>query len=130
MTDYRSEAEKFVTDFIDYVNQHNILDQFNKRTQKMERSPGVDALVKQAMSIFPDRQKGPTKLSNPELDEAIKAAPNVVDTRSMFARRTQENGGVRAMLRAIVEGSPDADEAVERAKEFFAAEDGTKKFDV
>jgi len=130
LSDYRSDAEKFVTDFIDYVNRYDILDQLNKHTQKMERSPGVEALVKRARAIFPDRKSGPTTLSEPELDIAINAAPNVVDTRAMFSKRMQENGGVRAMLRAIVEERPDADEAVERAKEFFAAEDGMKKFDV
>jgi hypothetical protein len=125
MTDYRTEAEKFVTEFLDYVDEYDIQDKLNKRTNKMERSAGVETLVKRARGIFPERQKGPSKLPEAQLVAAIEASPNVVDTREMFARKTQENGGVRQMLKEILEGNQDA---IERAHEFFAAENGEKEF--
>jgi hypothetical protein len=53
--DYRSKAEIFVTTFLDYITQHDILDEFDKRTQKMVRSEGVENLVKMASEIFPPR---------------------------------------------------------------------------
>lgn len=128
MTDYRSEAEKFVTAFLDYVYEYDILDQFNKRTQKMERSPGVQSLVKMAESVFPPRvKKGePTPEIAPEdADAAIKASPNVIDTREMFSRRVQESGGVRSMLRSLYYDEPGA---ADKVREFLEAEDGTKEF--
>jgi hypothetical protein len=128
MTDYRSEAEKFVTDFLDYVYEHDILDKLNKQTQRMERSPGVQALVKQAEAVFPSRikrgQEAPA-LTDSERQEAIESASNVVDTREMFSKKMQQNGGARKLLRALYNGEEGAPEAV---KEFLAAEDGTKEF--
>lgn len=128
MSDYRSEAEKFVTAFLDYVYEYDILDQLNKRTQKMERSPGVQSLVKMAESVFPARiKKGePTPEIAPEdADAAIKASPNVIDTREMFSRRVQESGGVRSMLRSLYYDEPGA---ADKVREFLEAEDGTKEF--
>ena len=131
MSDYRSDAEKFVTDFLDYVHNHDILDHFDKRTQKMIRSAGVEALIKQAKAVFPPRAddgKAETdKLTEDQRDEAIKNSSNVVDTREMFAARVQKNGGVRRILRELMDGNP---QALKDAEEFFAAEDGEKEFHV
>lgn len=123
MSDYRSDAEKFVTDFIDYVQQHDILDQLNKRTQKMERSPGVDALVKQAMAVFPERigDAGNKKLTPKQMDAAIAAAPNVEDMRAVFARKVQANGSARGLLEKVLAGD---DEARELAEKLIRADKG------
>ena len=131
MSDYRSEAEKFVTGFLDYVQEHDILDHFDKRTQKMIRSAGVEALIKQAKAVFPARKpdgesaEEMAKLSENARDAAIKGSPNVVDTREMFSARVQKNGGVRRLLRDVLAGD---EEAIKQAEEFFLAEDGEKEF--
>ena len=132
MGEYRSEAEIFVTSFLDYIDEYDILDKLDRRTQKMVRSAGVESLIAQARNVFPKRiEKGQTiPVPAPEVVDQLVQADNVIDTREMFARKTAENGGVRAMLRAIVEGRPDASEAFEQAKEFLAAEDGKKEFAV
>lgn len=129
MTDFRSAAEIFVTQFIDYVEKHDIKDEFNKRTQKMERSPGVEALIRDAKKVFPERigTEGTDKLSQDEIAEAIEASPNVIDTQEMFGRKIQMNGGVRQMLRGVLEGDSEATFA---ALEFIRAEDGLKEFHV
>lgn len=129
MTDYRSEAEKFVTEFLDYVEAYDILDKLNRQTQKMERSPGVAALIKQAESVFPKRAddgKAETdKLTSEQIDEAIAASPNVLPTREMFSRKVQASGGTRDMLRRLYEGDPSARDDVQA---FLEAEDGVTKF--
>lgn len=128
MTDYRSKAEIFATDFLNYIYEYDILDELDKRTNKMVRSAGVQNLVKQAEAIFPPRIKeGETapELTDEQRSEAIAAAPNVVDTREMFARRVAKNGGTHALLRQLYADAPGAREAV---KEFFEAEDGEKEF--
>lgn len=128
MTDYRSDAERFVTAFIDYVEEHDIKDYFDTKMNKMERSPGVENLVKQAKAVFPERigLEGTKDLSTTEVSEAIEASDGVViDRREDFARRVQANGGVRKMLRSLFNGEPDAHD---RVAEFFAAEDGEKPF--
>ncbi len=125
MTDYRSDAERFVTEFIDYVNKHDIKDYFNKQTQRMERSPGVEMLIKKARSIFPERQAGPHKLTDEQLDEAIAAAPNVVDTRAQFSAKVAANGGLRGLVMALGTGD---EEALHNLVEFVKAEQGIKEF--
>lgn len=128
MTDYRSAAEQFVTEFLDYVYQYDIRDKLNMQTNKMERSPGVAKLIQKAEAVFPPRikrgEEAPT-LTAEQIDEAVKTSPNVVDTREEFSRRVAKNGGTHALLRALYKGEPDA---IERVKEFFAAEDGEITF--
>jgi hypothetical protein len=127
---FRSAAEEFVTQFIDYVDKYDILDELNKRTNKMERSPGVEKLIRDAKKVFPERKPKTagaemTALSEEERMLAIAASANVVDTREMFSRKIQENGGVREMLRRLLDGD---DAAREEAREFFKAENGRKEF--
>lgn len=128
--DYRSKAEIFVTEFLDYVTQHDILDEFDKRTQKMVRSAGVEKLVKMASEIFPPRVKRgkleTDKLSEQEISDAINGAPNVVvDRRDVFSRKVQANGAARGLLAAVLAGDMDA---IELSKEFLAADAGEKNF--
>jgi len=130
--DHRSAAERFVSKFLDYIYKTDIEDYFNKTTQKMERSAGVDALVKQAEAVFPGRplngksaQAENEKLSEADKDAAIAASPGVVDTREMFARRVAKNGGTHKLLRDLFDGKSDAHD---RVAEFLAAEDGEKEF--
>ncbi len=131
MSNFRSDAEKFVTEFLDYVNRYDILDHLNKQTQRMERSAGVHALVKQAEKVFPERKpqgesaEAMRNLTDEQRNEAIGSSPNVVDTRAMFAAKVLENGGTRGLLRAVLTGNQ---EALEDAKEFIKAVDGEKDF--
>jgi hypothetical protein len=131
MTDYRSEAEKFVTEFLDYIQEVDILDHLDKRTNKMVRSPGVEKLIRSAKAVFParaDNGKVETdKLDPAAMNEAIITTSNVIDTREMFARKVQKNGGVRSLLRSLYRDEPGAADAV---AEFLAAEDGEKEFRV
>jgi hypothetical protein len=129
MTEFREAAERFVSDFLDYIYKADIKDDYNKRTQTMERSPGVEALIKQAEAVFParvkDGQKANAQLTDEQRETAMQATPNIVDTREMFSRRVQKNGGTQKLLRDLYEGRPGASDAV---KEFFDAEDGKTKF--
>ena len=125
MGEFRSEAEQFVSYFLDYIYKEDIKDELNKRTQKMERSPGVQDLVRRAQAVFPERAKDGNlenkKLSEAQIDAAIVGAPNVADLRKEFGKRTQANGGTRKMLRDLYAGEPGAAEAV---REFLDYEDG------
>lgn len=129
MTEYRSAAESFVIEFLRYVQKHDILDEFNKRTQKMERSPGIAAIIKQAQSVFPpeveDGKKETDKLTKEQVDEAIEASPDVLDTRELFGRKIAENGAARGLLEKVLAGDVAA---IEQANEFLQAERGEKKF--
>lgn len=129
MTDYRSKAEIFVTSFLDYVEKHDILDEFDKRTQKMVRSPGVEALVKEASQVFPARvkigKKETDKLTPEQIDVAVTESPNVLDRRDVFSRKIQSNGAARGLLERVMEGDT---EAMALAAEFLQAEKGEKQF--
>lgn len=128
MSDYRSESEKFVTEFLDYVYKYDIQDEFNKRTQKMERSAGVTKLISHAESIFPARSKGGRqKIEN--IEEVIAEAKNVVDRRDVFARKIQQNGAARGLLEKLVRCPPEQTlEVLQLAEEFLQAEEGKKEF--
>ena len=130
MSEFRSAAEQFVTDFLDYMYKEDILDHFNNKTQKMERSAGVEALVKQAQRVFParadDGKKETDKLTPEQIEQAVKGSPEtVIDTREMFARKIQKNGGTRALLRGLYNNEPGV---ADKVREFFEAEDGDKEF--
>lgn len=129
MSEFREAAEAFVVEFIRYVDKYDINDEYNKKTNKMERSPGVQSLIDQARKVFPEQvDDGKTetdKLSVVQVDEAIANSPNVIDTRDMFSRKIQENGGVRRLLEEVLNGS---EEARLQAVEFFRAERGEKEF--
>lgn len=122
----RSDAEKFVTRFLDYVYKYDILDDFDVKNQKRVRSPGVQALIEQAEKVFPPRKKGVVaademaELTEEQRSEAIEASEDVVDMRAEFAKRTARNGGLRAILRQIMAGDP---EGYTRAAEFLGLED-------
>lgn len=127
MTDYRSKAEVFVTEFIDYVNKHDILDYFDKRSQKMTRSAGVEALIRQANEVFPARvgKEGTDKLTEVEIAEAVEASPNVIDRRDVFSKKIQDNGGARGLLERILNGDLAA---LPLAQELIDADNGDKEF--
>jgi hypothetical protein len=128
--DYRSKAEIFVTTFLDYITQHDILDEFDKRTQKMVRSEGVENLVKMASEIFPPRVRvgkvETDKLSQEELDKAVaESSEVVVDRRDVFSRKIQANGAARGLLARVLAGDS---EAIELGRELVAADAGEKTF--
>ena len=131
MSDFRSDAERFVTEFLDYVYKYDIRDQLNKQTQRMERSPGVETLVKMAQAVFPERKPGGksaremTELTAEQRDEAIAEALNVIDTRAQFSARIAMNGGLRGLVMAVGEGSQ---QAIDDLVEFVKAEKGLKEF--
>lgn len=130
MTDYRSEAEKFVTEFLDYMSRYDILDEFDKSAQKMVRSAGVNALYTKAQSIFPPRvpigKVETDKLSEEVLEQLVTESPNVIDRRDVFSRKISDAGSARGLLAGVLEGNPDA---VILAQEFLKAERGEKEFD-
>lgn len=126
MSDHRSAAEQFVTAFIDYVDKYDIKDELNKRKNIMERSPGIESLIKQANAVFPERlgQEGNDAVT--DIDAAIAASPKIViDTRKMFARKIQQNGAARGLLERVLAGDENAKSL---ATEFIAAERGEKDF--
>jgi len=129
MTEFRSKAEEFVTFFLDYMYNADIKDELNRRTQKMERSAGVQDLLRRAEGVFPQRAKDgkaeTDKLKAEQVDKAIAESANVLDTREMFARKVAKNGGTHQLLRDLYAGHP---EARERVADFLAAEDGEKDF--
>lgn len=131
MSNFRSDAERFVTEFLDYVYKYDIRDQLNKQTQRMERSPGVETLVKMAQAVFPERKPGGKSaqemrdLSEIERNEAILASANVIDTRAQFSAKIAANGGLRGLVMAVGDGSQ---EAIDDLVEFVKAENGLKEF--
>lgn len=130
MTDFRSEAEKFVTSFLDYVETHDILDHFDRRTQKMERSPGVQALIAEAQTVFPPRVDDGKKATDnlpQEKIEILVESPNVIDRRDVFSARIQKNGAARGLLERVLNGDQ---EAVNLAAELIAADRGEKEFKI
>lgn len=131
MTDYRSAAEKFVTEFLDYVNQYDIQDEFDKKTQKMVRSAGVSKLIQQASTVFPPRvavgKVETDAITN--MDEVIAESKNVIDRRDDFSRKIQQNGAARGLLEKLVTCPPEETLSVMLlAQEFIAAEKGEKEF--
>lgn len=129
MTDYRSAAEIFVTAFLDYMYKEDICDEFDKKTQKMIRSAGVQKLLDDAEAIFPPRagKEETDKLTPEQITEAVEASPNVINLQNVFARKIQQNGGARELLARVLAGDP---EAVVLGKELIAANEGEKNFDV
>lgn len=130
MTEFRSAAEDFTTKFLDYVQTYDILDEFNKQTQKMQRSAGVEKLIKHAQSVFPPRvadgQKENEKLTEEQVQEAASRDNVVVlERREDFGRRIAANGGARGLLEKVLAGDP---EAIAQAVDFVAAEKGEKEF--
>ena len=67
------------------------------------------------------------ELTEAQRKEAIESSVNVLDTREMFSRKVQQNGGLRRLLREVIGGD---NKAFEEAVEFFKAEDGKKEFNV
>ena len=131
MSDYRSSAEIFVTAFLDHVRRHDILDEFDKRIQKMVRSEEIEALVKMASDVFPPRvkegKKETDKLTEEQVSVAIANSPNLLDRRDVFARKIQTNGAAQGLLEQVLKGDPIAKEL---AQEFIRAIHGEKQFDV
>jgi hypothetical protein len=127
LTDYRSAAEKFVTEFLDYVEKYDILDEFDKRTQKMIRSAGMVKLINQAATVFPPRVKiGKIETDGiVDMDATILASNNVLDRRDIFSKKIQTNGGARGLLERILEGDVTA---IPLARELLEADKGEKEF--
>jgi len=137
MSEYhRSEAEKFVTAFLDHVEEFDILDEYDENVNEMVRSEEIEELVKWAQQIYPRKPNGESAremevMFEPEREAAIAAAPNVVHLRADFAKRIAANGGLRRIVRDIVEGTEQNDmerlnRALDDAHTFIEAEDGVE----
>jgi hypothetical protein len=122
--EHRSKAEIFVTEFIDYVNRYDILDEFNKKTQKMERSSGVESLIMKAKEVFPERTLGPSTVPEEEVTKIISEASHVLDRRDHFALKIQANRGAQGLLEDVLAGKN-----MEIAQEFIKALKGEKEFE-
>lgn len=119
----------FIRDFLNYVNKEGIYDKFDKDTQQMVTSPGVEALIKEAQSYLPKKLgKGEAaklmrNLSDEEREKLIAAAEDdrVIDLRKTFQRKMSENGGAQGIVTQLVEALESGDnslvgEAIENAQ--------------
>lgn len=121
----------FIRDFLKYVDKVGIFDEYDKDTNKMKTSSGVEALIKQARQLMPEELSGReaglrmTELSEAHRDALIKAAgPRVVDLRTEFAKKMAMNGGAHKLLTDIVEAvhcGDDINELIETADTFVHA---------
>lgn len=127
-----SEASMdFVSKFLADYDKYGIQDFYNQTSKKMETSWFVKELVDAARKIAPVKV-GRLEAANlmRAMDEqarveAIEASPEkVVNLRAEFSRRTAENGGLRAILRDVVE-NPNA-ETVATARQFLEFEDNAE----
>lgn len=100
----------FVRDFIRYVDSHGIYDEFDRDTQKMVTSVGVQSLIKDAHNCLPEKLKPREAaarmrdLSEAERDKLLEDADKerVVDMRKHFQKKMSENGGAQGIIQRLV----------------------------
>jgi hypothetical protein len=100
----------FVRDFLNYVEKEGVYDHFDRDSQKMVTSPGVQVLIKDARSYLPPKLKGkqaatlmrdlPDEMREKLIEKSDRE--RVVDLRTAFARKQAENGGARGVLERLV----------------------------
>lgn len=105
-----SNPMDFVRDFLNYVEKEGVYDHFDRDSQKMVTSPGVQVLIKDARSYLPPKLKGkqaatlmrdlPDEMREKLIEKSDRE--RVVDLRTAFARKQAENGGARGVLERLV----------------------------
>jgi hypothetical protein len=101
----------FIRDFLNYVDKEGIYDQFDKDTQKMVTSAGVEALIKEAKSYLPEKlkpleaAKRMRDLNEDERDQLIKDADEarIIDLRKRFQKKMSINQGAQGIVARLVE---------------------------
>lgn len=100
----------FIRDFLIYVNKEGIYDKFDKDTQKMVTSPGVEALIKEAESYLPKKLKGRAAanlmrdLNEDEREVLIQSAEEgrIIDLRRQFQEKMSVNRGAQGIVERLV----------------------------
>jgi len=101
----------FIRDFLNYVEKVGIFDEYDRDTNKMKTSAGVEALIKEARSYLPPKLKGIEAAAkmrdlDPDMrDQLIQQdeEKRIIDMRTEFARRQAENGGAQGLLKRLVD---------------------------
>jgi hypothetical protein len=112
-----SSPMDFIRDFLNYVNKEGIYDKFDKESQQMVTSPGVEALIKAAEACLPKKLgKGEAArlmrdLSEEERDMLIKNSEEerVIDLRETFRKKIALNGGAQGIVKRLVEAIETGD---------------------
>ena len=115
------DAMDFVASFLAFVNTNGIYDEFDKESNKMITSSGVQALIEQAKTLLPEMKGGQTskmmrELTDDERERAIVGNNRVIDMRAEFAKRIAANGGRQRLMSGFVEAMELGD--FEKAKQF------------
>jgi hypothetical protein len=112
-----SKPIDFVRDFLNYVEKVGIFDEFDKESQKMITSAGVQSLIQEARSCLPEKLK-PVQAANRmrDLNEAERDAliqssekERVIDMRKEFQKKMSENGGAMGIVERLVETVENSD---------------------
>lgn len=119
----------FVRDFLNYVEKVGIFDEFDRDTQKMVTSSGVQSLIKEAQTCLPEKLKPRQAaqrmrdLNDAEREQLIKEAEDgrILDMRKTFQDKMSKNGGAQGIIARLVdalegEENPNLEEIILDAK--------------
>jgi hypothetical protein len=101
----------FIKQFLAYVDNVGIYDEYDAEANKMVMSDGVQTLVKDAISYLPEKLKPLTaavrmrQLTDAERDRRINEAHEgiVIDLRQHFQEKMSKNGGAYGLVKDLVE---------------------------
>lgn len=107
----------FIHMFLKYVDSQGIYDEFDKDSQKMVTSAGVQALIKEAATYVPAKLKplqaanAMRDLTDAERDKLIQDSDQerIVDLRRGFQLRMSENKGAQGIVERLVEATQNPD---------------------
>lgn len=113
-----SNSLDFIRYFLAYVENVGIYDEFDKDTQKMVTSNGVESLIKEAQSYLPEKLKPLAaanrmrNLSDAHRDTliAIAEADKIIDMRQAFQKKMSINGGAQSIVKHILDAIDAQDE--------------------
>lgn len=111
MTD---KSMEFIASFIKYFDKEGIYDSYDKDSNTMVTSPGVQKLIEEARLFFPDMKNGRSakamrELTEEERDRAVVGNDKIVDCRKLFARKIAANNGRRGLLTQVLEAAEAQD---------------------
>lgn len=128
---------EFIHNFISYANSEGIYDEYDKDSNKMKTSAGMQALINSAKEFFPELPKGATaalmrNLTEDERNKAIEGTPKVIDMRAEFAKKMSANEGARGLVTQLAEASKTNDvmemaRIITMAQTFTEYENGEKE---
>lgn len=130
----------FIRDFIRYIENEGIYDEFDPETQRMRTSAGVEALIKEAYSYMPEKLKaGEAMARMRDLTDAQRnkliedaEADRVIDLRKEFQLKMSRNGGAQGIVERLVNvldsGSPqDINNILADAQAFVKGPENVEK---